>query len=84
MESSLIRQIGEHQPDAGLYGWSEQSKLSCEDRETICTNAGLAFAPTDHSGPQSPFLRYSPLKAADENLPLSMVHVNSKPQYLVL
>lgn len=28
-------------------------------------------------------LRYNPLKAADEKIPLPVVHVNNKPQYLV-
>jgi hypothetical protein len=27
--------------------------------------------------------RYNPFTAADEKIPLSMVHVNTKPQYLV-
>jgi hypothetical protein len=28
-------------------------------------------------------VRYKPFKAADEKVPLSVVHVNNKPQYLV-
>ena len=28
-------------------------------------------------------LRYNPFTAADEKIPLSVVHVNNKPQYLV-
>jgi hypothetical protein len=35
------------------------------------------------SAPQAWRLHYSPLKAADEKIPLSMGHVNPKPQYLV-
>lgn len=30
-----------------------------------------------------PEIRYSPFTAADEKIPLSMVHVNNKPQHLV-
>jgi len=33
--------------------------------------------------PDSPEFRYSPFTAADEKIPLSMVHVNYKPQHLV-
>jgi len=33
--------------------------------------------------PDPPEIHYSPLTAADEKIPLSMVHVNNKPQYLV-
>jgi hypothetical protein len=33
--------------------------------------------------PFAPVLRYSPFKAADEKIPLSMVRVNNKPQHLV-
>src|SRR5580692_3605187 len=35
------------------------------------------------SGVLTPVFRNNPLTAADEKIPLSMVHVNSKPQYLV-
>jgi hypothetical protein len=35
------------------------------------------------SGVLTPVFRYNPVTAADEKIPLSMVHVNSKPQYLV-
>ncbi len=31
----------------------------------------------------TPVFRYNPVTAADEKIPLSMVHVNTKPQYLV-
>jgi hypothetical protein len=34
-------------------------------------------------GVLTPVFRYNPVTAADEKIPLSMVHVNSKPQYLV-
>ncbi|MGB0063817.1 MAG: hypothetical protein WBP85_05170 [Terracidiphilus sp.] len=33
--------------------------------------------------PSGPVLRYSLITAADEKIPLSVVHVNNKPQYLV-
>jgi hypothetical protein len=33
--------------------------------------------------PHAPAIIYSPITAADEKIPLSMVRVNSKPQYLV-
>jgi len=33
--------------------------------------------------PDPPEIHYSPLTAADEKIPLSMVHVNNKPQHLV-
>jgi hypothetical protein len=35
------------------------------------------------AGVLAPVSRYNPFTAADEKIPLSMVHVNSKPQYLV-
>jgi hypothetical protein len=35
------------------------------------------------TGGLTPVFRYNPLTAADEKIPLSVVHVNSKPQYLV-
>jgi hypothetical protein len=34
-------------------------------------------------GVLTPVFRNNPLTAADEKIPLSMVHVNTKPQYLV-
>ena len=33
--------------------------------------------------PLRPVFRYSPMKAADEKIPLSVVDVNKKPQYIV-
>jgi hypothetical protein len=34
-------------------------------------------------GVLTPVFRYNPFTAADEKIPLSVVHVNTKPQYLV-
>jgi hypothetical protein len=35
------------------------------------------------SAPSGPALCFNPITAADEKIPLSVVHVNNKPQYLV-
>jgi hypothetical protein len=35
------------------------------------------------AGGSSRRFRYNPITAADEKIPLSVVHVNKKPQYLV-
>jgi hypothetical protein len=60
-----------------------QGKISVSERETgnqkyreFSSLSDLLW--DDHTGS-----RYKPFKAADEKIPLSVVHVNNKPQYLV-
>ena len=46
-------------------------------------NAGRKTRIRGLGGVLTPVFRYNPFTAADEKIPLSMVHVNTKPQYLV-
>ena len=43
----------------------------------------MIFENSDRFGVLTPENRNNPVTAADEKIPLSMVHVNPKPQYLV-
>jgi hypothetical protein len=65
--------------------WSlgSQEIVSVKEREAgIKSTASSLFSAASlwnvHTGN-----RYNPFKAADEKVPLSVVHVNKKPQYLV-
>jgi hypothetical protein len=78
-----VDKIGESLARSGKATGSGLGHIFCEEREsgiesTASSLRSAAFLWNDHTG-----VRTKPFRAADEKIPLSVVLVNKKPQYLV-
>jgi hypothetical protein len=78
-----LRKFGEYRPaskrNAAWRLAGESLTKNGKRGRAITANSLLGVA----DGGYSRLFRYSSITAADEKIPLSVVHVNKKPQYLV-